>query len=84
MFLIISANFCQFFKAVFPQKLAFSTENLQSEKDYALQASGRFAHLPQHIKESLEKAGYKDIKHQETTLRTENGQAVQGTLWKTW
>ena len=72
------------FKAIFPQKLAFSTENLQLEEDYALQPNGRFAHTPQYIKECLEKAGYKDIKSQETTLRTENGQTVQGTLWKTW
>lgn len=72
------------FKAVFPQKLAFSTENLQSEEGYALQPNGRFAHTPQYIKECLEKAGYKDIKSQETTLRTENNQPVKGTLWKTW
>ena len=72
------------FKAIFPQKLAFSTENLQLEEDYALQPNGRFAHTSQYIKECLEKAGYKDIQSKETSLRTENGQTVQGTLWKTW
>ena len=74
----------EIFKAIAPHKLAFSTENLQSEEDYVLQTNGRFAHTPKYIKECLEKAGYKNIESQETILRTENGQAVRGTLWKTW
>ena len=65
-------------------KLAFSTEDTFSVDTYKLTPTGRFAHNPEYIEKLLQQAGYRQIKRQSSILRTENGQPVKGTLWKTW
>lgn len=70
--------------AAAPVKLAFSTEDDHSVDTCRLTPSGRFAHNPEYVKKLLQKAGYHRIERQSSVLRTENGQPVKGTLWKTW
>ena len=65
-------------------KLAFSTEDDHSVDTCRLTPSGRFAHNPEYVEKLLQKAGYHRIERQSSVLRTENGQPVKGTLWKTW
>lgn len=70
--------------AAAPVKLAFSTEDDHSVDTCRLTPSGRFAHNPEYVEKLLQKAGYHRIERQSSVLRTENGQPVKGTLWKTW
>jgi len=70
--------------AAAPIKLAFSTEDDHSVDTCRLTPSGRFAHNPEYVEKLLQKAGYHRIERQSSVLRTENGQPVKGTLWKTW
>lgn len=70
--------------AAAPVKLAFSTEDDHSVDTCRLTPSGRFAHNPKYVEKLLQKAGYRRIERQSSVLRTENGQPVKGTLWKTW
>lgn len=70
--------------AIAPVKLAFSTEDDHSVDTCRLTPSGRFAHNPEYVEKLLQKAGYRRIERQSSVLRTENGQPVKGTLWKTW
>ena len=70
--------------AAAPIKLAFSTEDDHSVDTCRLTPSGRFAHNPEYVEKLLQKAGYRRIERQSSVLRTENGQPVKGTLWKTW
>ena len=70
--------------AAAPVKLAFSTEDCDSAAAYKLLPSGRFAHNPEYVEKLLQEAGYCRIKRQPAVLRTENGQPVKGSLWKTW
>lgn len=70
--------------AAAPVKLAFSTEDDHSVDTCRLTPSGRFTHNPEYVEKLLQKAGYHRIERQSSVLRTENGQPVKGTLWKTW
>lgn len=70
--------------AAAPVKLAFSTEDDHSVDTCRLTPSSRFAHNPEYVEKLLQKAGYHRIERQSSVLRTENGQPVKGTLWKTW
>ena len=60
----------------------FTIENA-SEKvtDFQLDASGRYRHNPQYIRNQLADAGYKNITSYPLILRQENGTDVNGTLF---
>ena len=62
--------------------LVFTIENA-SEKvtDFQLDASGRYRHNPQYIRNQLADAGYKNITSYPLILRQENGTDVNGTLF---
>ena len=77
-------NLAPIINAVAPIKLAFSTEDNDTDTPYKLTSSGRFTHRPEHIETLLQNAGYHKIERQSSILRTENGHPVKGTLWKTW
>lgn len=63
-------------------KLCFSTEDWNGLENFKLDASGRYRHKPEYVRQILEDAGYLNIKSEELTLRTENNENVRGTIWK--
>lgn len=72
----------EFVKAAKGSRLCFSSENANNGEDYKLDASGRYQHKPDYVRRVLENNGYHNITSEELTLRTENNEAVRGTIWK--
>ena len=62
----------KFFELTKGYKLCFSIEALEDSKDFALLASGRYAHSKKHIEKLLIENGFKNIKSHEETIRYEN------------
>ncbi len=61
--------------------VAFSVERLvASTEPFLLQESGRFAHSPVYVREQLEASGFRLVETEETVLRKEGGEDVQGLL----
>ncbi len=58
----------------------FTTEKLDSEKNFVLQPSGRFAHLPRYVEKTLELSGFEKICLSEENLRREKELNVAGIL----
>lgn len=57
-----------------------SAETMSGGKPYILQESGRYAHDPAHLQESLNAAGLKVLELMPMVLRYEGGRAVEGVL----
>lgn len=64
-----------------PHRLIFSVETSSGTPDYQLAETGRYKHNPLYINNILTKYGYADIKQTPLTLRTEDGQAVEGVIF---
>lgn len=64
-----------------PHRLIFSVETTSDTPDYRLAETGRYKHNPLYINNILTKYGYADIKRTPLTLRTENGQPVEGAVF---
>ena len=55
-----------------------TAEKTDSDKDYVLLPSGRFAHTKSYLESVLQNAGFENLRLTETFLREENGVAVGG------
>ncbi|RPH43130.1 MAG: tetratricopeptide repeat protein [Desulfobulbaceae bacterium] len=60
--------------------LCFSTER-DDEADFQLQPTGRFAHSPKYVSSTAERTGWAIAYSEETTLRKEGSDWVEGTLF---
>jgi predicted TPR repeat methyltransferase len=64
-------------------RIAISVECIEPEasaETFVLQASGRYAHAPQYIRQLLEHAGFSIEKFTSCTLRMENEKAIPGLI----
>jgi predicted TPR repeat methyltransferase len=64
-------------------RIAISVENMEDEasgKTFVLQASGRYAHSPNYIRQLLEHAGFSIEKFTSCTLRMENKKPIPGCI----
>ena len=69
-------------KKCFPYPLVCTVENAPDDiKTFQLSSKGRYRHHPAYIKEVLSKAGYQNIQTHVLTLRREQSENVQGTLF---
>ena len=59
-------------------RLFMTAEKTDSDKDYVLLPSGRFAHKRPYLESVLQNAGFENLRLKETVLREENGVAVGG------
>jgi predicted TPR repeat methyltransferase len=68
-------------KALRPGGLfAFSIESDQEGDGYVLRSSGRYAHSLAYIKRLAEAAGLREMRREESVLRTDKGQPVHGCI----
>lgn len=72
----------EFIKLSKNKTLLFSIEASDEQSDYQIQPSGRFKHNPAYIEKLLHQNGFCDIYKEETVLRTENGNPVNGYIFK--
>ncbi len=69
------------FKALAPGgSVFFTAEKLDSEADFVLRPSGRFAHFPPYVEKALARAGFENIRLSEENLRREKESNVAGIL----
>ena len=71
----------EFFHLAQNYKLCFSVEALEKSQDYALLASGRYAHSKEYIERLLAEKSFKNIKCLEETIRYENGAPIKGYIF---
>ncbi len=64
------------------KNLLFSTENAEDTETYKMSESGRYRHNPAYVRKLLQENGFEKINAEELLLRSENGIAVSGTIWK--
>lgn len=71
-------------KALQGVEIWFSVESADVErgKDYYLTPNGRYKHLPSYVEKALQHAGFAEITACPLVLRKENGEDVQGILYK--
>lgn len=65
----------------FPTPLCFSVELAPNITDWQLSPRGRYKHSLEYVNKLLSTAGYNHIEYKLLTLRTENGQDVQGAIF---
>ena len=69
-------------EALSPTRLIFSVESDEVIENFILQANGRYRHNPEHIKQILQNAGYKNVTATPLVLRKENGKDVPGYIFE--
>lgn len=61
-----------------------ATQNNETNDDYFLHPSGRFAHAQNYLKKTLEKCGFRNIVFEDSLLRLEGEKEVRGWIVSAW
>ena len=76
------SDLSEFFSLSKGYKLCFSLEALEnSDDEYLLLTSGRYAHSKKYIENQLDKNNFQNIKFYERIIRTENGHPIKGYIF---
>lgn len=67
---------------VFPRAFIFSAALNEQVADFTLIEGGRYVYNPEYIEQTLQQAGYTNIRQKSAVLRRENGKNVNGAIFE--